>query len=199
MCIRDRDTPRVDRQTSGASEGGSPAATSPDRDVALAASTEAVKQAAELCNAMKDTLAQFREQNAAGSDSAGVASTPNTGSSSGDKVNALVGIKFEKNVPILKDSDADFETHWRQFQSLLDCYSFGRTAVRPIDALNYYRLALPQGSTRALIYDTIFKQAMIDGRLPNDAQGVFDEIKDRLREAIRETLFQKQDLSLIHI
>ena len=102
-----------------------------------------------------------------------------------DKVSALVGIKFERSVPILKDSDADFDTHWRLFQSLLDCHSFGRTAVWPIDALNYYRLALPAGSTRLLIYDTMFKQAMIDSRLPTEAKTVFDEIKKRLKFAIR--------------
>ena len=104
-----------------------------------------------------------------------------------------MGIKFEKTVPILRDSDPDYETHWRQFQSILDCYSFGRTAVRPIDTLNYYLQAHPAGSARLLIYDTLFKQAMIAGRLPHEAKDVFEEIKARMKSAIEETWFQNQD------
>ena len=108
-------------------------------------------------------------------------------------MNALVGNKFERNVPVLYDNNPDFDRHWNSFQSLLDCHSLGRTAVRPIDALNYYKLRLPSGSIRLMIYETMYEQANAAGRLPNHAVAVFDEIKARLKEAIVETLFVKQD------
>ncbi len=37
-----------------------------------------------------------------------------------------------------------------------------------------------------MIYDTMFKQAMIDARLPTEAKQVFEEIKERQREAISD-------------
>ena len=110
-----------------------------------------------------------------------------------ERVNALVGLEFKQSLPVLKDSDTDFESHWRQFQSVLDCHSFGRQGVRPLEVLTVYRRCLPAGSTRLQIYEIMLKRAQKKGRLPNEAKDVLDEIKARLRTAIRETDFQRED------
>ncbi len=33
-----------------------------------------------------------------------------------DKVNALAGLEFKQQLPVLKDSDTDFDKHWRRFR-----------------------------------------------------------------------------------
>ena len=110
-----------------------------------------------------------------------------------ERVNALSGFAFKPEVPIFKDSDTDFERHWRAYQSLLDCHQFGRTGTRPIDVLNIFRRTLASGSTRMLIYDTIYQRASRRNRLPAEAKEVMEEVKERMSNAIKETLFQKQD------
>ena len=32
-----------------------------------------------------------------------------------DKINALAGLEFKQNLPVLQDSDPDFEAHWLVF------------------------------------------------------------------------------------
>ena len=110
-----------------------------------------------------------------------------------DKVNALVGVDMKLTIPVLKDSDTDFDRHWRQFQSILDCHNYGRTGVRPLDVLALYRKAFPAGSIRLQIYDNVQVRAQRQGRLPLQAKEVLEEIKTRIKAAIRETPFQRED------
>ena len=51
---------------------------------------------------------------------------PDDSAQANDKLNAIAGFKFEQSLPVIKDSDYDFERHVREFQSILDCHSFGR-------------------------------------------------------------------------
>ena len=52
----------------------------------------------------------------------------------------LAGIKFEQALPILRDSDTDFDRHWRKFESIIDCHCVSRGAkARPYDILIVYR------------------------------------------------------------
>ena len=67
---------------------------------------------------------------------------------SSDKLNALAGFKFEQSLPVIKDTDFDFDRHVREFQSILDCHSFGRRGIRPYDQLTVFRKTLPAGSVR---------------------------------------------------
>ena len=113
--------------------------------------------------------------------------TPDQASSTHlDRTNALVGIKFETHVPILKDSDPDFDEHWNNFQNLIDCHAWGRKGVRPWDVLTIYRKALPANSTRLKIYDNHMRQARREDRIPHDAATVLEEIKERLRSCIKK-------------
>ena len=40
-----------------------------------------------------------------------------------DKCNAIIGLKFDQSLPILKDSDVNFEDHWLNFTSILEMHS----------------------------------------------------------------------------
>eukprot|EP00969_Alexandrium_andersonii_P016802 736348-Alexandrium_andersonii.AAC.1 len=57
-------------------------------------------------------------------------------------------------MPVIKDSDPDFDKHWRNFQPIIDCHSFGRRGVRPLDALTVFKKTLPAGSIRLRTYET---------------------------------------------
>ena len=96
-------------------------------------------------------------------------------------------------MPTFKDSDNIFEKHWRQFQYAMDLHVIGRSALRPIDVMTAYSRCLPAGSVRLTIFDTCVNKAQKNNLLPSDAAKVMQEIKDKLRRAIRETTFQWQD------
>ena len=36
-----------------------------------------------------------------------------------DKLNAITGLEFKQSLPVIKDSNPDFEKHWRHFQRRL--------------------------------------------------------------------------------
>ena len=75
----------------------------------------------------------------------------------------------------------------------MDLHTLGRTAVRPIDVMTANRRCLPAGSVRWRIVDTCVNKAQKDNRLPSDAARVMNEIKEKLKRAIRETTFHWQD------
>ena len=108
-----------------------------------------------------------------------------------DKLNALTGLKFDLQLPVLKDSDVDFARHWRNFKSIIDCHAYGRKGVRPLDMLTVLRKTLPTGSVRLRTYDTHVDRARRMGKLPDEAAKVFDELQVKLRRCIRETQDQK--------
>merc|ERR1712242_297076 len=103
------------------------------------------------------------------------------------------GFKFEQSLPVIKDSDYDFERRVREFQSILDCHSFGRRGIRPYDQLTLFRKTLPSGSVRLKVYDTAIKRARKAGKLPHEAREVYEGILIKLRGVIRETRMQKQE------
>ena len=55
-----------------------------------------------------------------------------------------------------------------------------------------FKKTLAPGSTRLMIYETEITKAVKAGRLPFQAQAVFDEIVAKLKGAIRESKLQKQ-------
>ena len=110
-----------------------------------------------------------------------------------DKLNAITGIDFKQNIPVIKDTDPDWDRHWLAFKSILDCHNFGRKEVRPYDVLILLRKALPTHGPRLRIYTTAVDKARRSGKLPGGAQEVLDELQVRLRRVIRETEFQRQD------
>ena len=91
---------------------------------------------------------------------------PDDTAQANDKLNAIAGFKFEQSLPVIEDSDYDFERHVREFQSVLDCYSFGRRGVRPYDQLTIFRKTRPDGSVRLKVYDTAIKRARKADKLP---------------------------------
>ena len=176
-------TPTEGRQSAG---GGS---TSMVKD--LVGAFKEVQQ--EMAASQKQIVEYISQQGPAG---------PAEGSRSGlatsearvnDKLNAITGLEFKQSLPVIKDSNPDFEKHWRHFQSLLDCHSFGRQGVRPLDVIVLLRKTLPDNSSRKRTYDTLVDRARKKGRLPDEAKEVLTELRARLTMVIRETPFQKED------
>eukprot|EP00969_Alexandrium_andersonii_P207667 9174324-Alexandrium_andersonii.AAC.1 len=85
-----------------------------------------------MIDAMREQAAAAQAQSAAlvanASAAAAAPADPSAGPSgtADDRLNALAGIKFEQTMPVIKDSDPDFDKHWRNFQSIIDCHAFGR-------------------------------------------------------------------------
>eukprot|EP00969_Alexandrium_andersonii_P365069 15465418-Alexandrium_andersonii.AAC.1 len=85
-----------------------------------------------MIDATREQAAAAQAQSAAlvanASAAAAAPADPSTGASGAadDRLNALAGIKFEQAMPVIKDSDPDFDKHWRNVQSVIDCHSFGR-------------------------------------------------------------------------
>eukprot|EP00969_Alexandrium_andersonii_P199714 8821164-Alexandrium_andersonii.AAC.1 len=73
-------------------------------------------------------------------------------------------------MPVIKDSDPDVDKHRRNFQSIIDCHSFGRRGVRPLDVLTAFKKTLPAGSIRLRTCETFIDRARRQGRLPLDAK-----------------------------
>ena len=139
---------------------------------------------------VRDAIAALAGKMASNSDGQNEKSPDNRFS---EKCNALAGLKLEHTFPPFKDSDMNFDRHWRQFSYALDLHVIGRTGLRPIDVMTAYRRCLPAGSIRLCIFDTCVNKAQKAKRLPGDATKVMEEIKVKLRHAIRETLMQWQD------
>ena len=59
--------------------------------------------------------------------------------------------------------------------------------------LTLFRKTLAPGSTRLKVYDTEFRKARKNGRLPEEAKAVFDEIVEKLHRTIRETALQRKE------
>ena len=114
----------------------------------------------------------------------GAAQPPDDRAVATDRLNAIAGFEFKQSLPVIKDSDFDFERHVREFQSILDCHTFGRRGIRPYDQLTVFRKTLPAGSVRLKVYDTAVKRARKAGKLPHDAKDVYDDIIVKLRTVI---------------
>jgi hypothetical protein len=110
-----------------------------------------------------------------------------------EKCNAISGIKYDQTIPPLKDTDFSFDDHYEEFMSIVNGQAYGRKAVRPYDVLNLYKKALPLGSTRLKMYDLMIKQARRNGRIPNEAKEVMEEIRVALRQIIRESALAKEE------
>ena len=110
-----------------------------------------------------------------------------------DKLSALSGLDFKQQLPVLKDQNTDYDKHWREFQSIIDCHAFGRKTVRPYDILTVYKKCLPAGSIRLTHFTTMIDRARKKNRLPHEAKAVLEEIKNRLRTVIYETPYQRKE------
>ena len=76
--------------------------------------------------------------------------------------------------------------------NVMNLQAMGRTGLRPHDLLTGYKIALTPGGIRHRIYETILNRAMREGRIPSESLAVLEEIKTRLKNAIKETIFQTQ-------
>ena len=110
-----------------------------------------------------------------------------------DKVNALAGIKFEKKIPVIKDNDLDLDRHIREFEAVLAMHSFGRRGIRPVDRWTMYKTSLQEGGIRFKIYMQEERVAMRTGRLPAEAQAVYEETIKKQKDRLRETDLKKRE------
>ena len=105
----------------------------------------------------------------------------------------LAGLEFKQTLPMIKDSDLDFDRHLREFRSIVDCYALNRKeGIRPYDLLVVFRRTLAAASTRIKIYDNAIAQAQKDNRLPHQAQAIYDEILVKMKSVLRESKLTKQ-------
>ena len=89
-----------------------------------------------------------------------------------DQIQALAGLEFKYNLPVIKDTDMDLERHIREYQSVLDCHATNKKGVRAYDRLTVFRKTLAPGSVRLKVYDTAISRARKMGRLPAAAETV---------------------------
>ena len=87
-----------------------------------------------------------------------------------DKVNAIAGIKFEKKLPVIKDTDLNLDRHLREFDNVLRLHAHGRTAIRDMDRWHLYKASLQEGGVRYRIYLNMDRVAQRTGRFPDDAR-----------------------------
>ena len=105
----------------------------------------------------------------------------------------LAGLEFKQSLPVIKDTDLDLDKHLREFRAIVDCYALTRQqGVKPYDLLVVFKRTLASGSTRLKLYENEVLKAVKAGRLPFQAQAVYDEIIAKLRSTIRESRLQKQ-------
>ena len=105
----------------------------------------------------------------------------------------LAGLEYKQSLPVIKDSDLDFDKHLRDFKGIIDCYALTRKdSVRPYDLLVVFKKTLAVGSTRMKIYENEIALAVRANRLPLQAQAVYDEILAKMRSVLRESKLQKQ-------
>ena len=65
--------------------------------------------------------------------------------------------------------------------------------ISPLEVLTVYERCLPIGSVRLCIYNTRVDRARCNGRLPAEAKDVLEEVKTKVRKALFETDFQRED------
>ena len=75
---------------------------------------------------------------------------------------------------------------------VMELQAYGRNGLRPLDLLYGYRRAFNTGSIRLRTYKVIVDRAIKQGRIPEDARAVLEEVKVRIRDDIRETTMQSQ-------
>ena len=94
----------------------------------------------------------------------------------------------------MKDSETDFDRHYRQFQSIVDCHQVSRDSViTPLEVLTLYKRCLPPGGIRERAYTTLVSRAQRNQSLPKEASAVLAEMKAKLRALIFETSFQREE------
>ena len=118
---------------------------------------------------------------------AGIIPTRARGGGGGSLIVGKMGLDF----PEIQDNDTDFDTHWHTFMSIIDCYRASGRVVTPYEIMMMLKRTLPMNSTRRREYDTIVEQARLSGKLPDKAQEVLKEIKEKLEATNVESSFQK--------
>ena len=106
---------------------------------------------------------------------------------------STAGLEFKQSLPVIQDSDLDFDRHLQEFRGIVDCYSLTKQqGVKPYDLLIVFKKTLAIGSTRLKVYETAMAVARKANRLPFQADVVYQEIIDKLRRTLRESKLQKQ-------
>ena len=105
----------------------------------------------------------------------------------------LARLEFKQSLLVITDSDFDFERRLREFRAIADCYALiRREGIRPYDQLVACKETLAPGSKRLNIYDNEVAKAVKANRLPFQAQAVYDEIWEKMRNTVRESKLQRQ-------
>ena len=65
-----------------------------------------------------------------------------------DKLQSMGGLELKTQHIQLKDSDTEFDKHFRPFMNTVECYKLGRRNWRPVDILHYYKQWLDPKGTR---------------------------------------------------
>ena len=110
-----------------------------------------------------------------------------------DKVNAIAGIKFEKKLPVIKDTDLNLDRHLREFDNVLRLHTHGRIAVRPMDRWHLYKASLQENGIRWRIYMHEDRVAQRRNRFPDEAKEVFEETVQKQKDRLRETDLKKRE------
>ena len=97
-----------------------------------------------------------------------------------DRIASLTQLDLKKKIPTIPDSDADLERHNQEFDNLIACAYAGRKAPTAIDKLHLYGQGFQPGTTRRRVYDLCVRRAQMDGRLPQEAKEVAEEIRAEL-------------------
>ncbi len=108
-----------------------------------------------------------------------------------EKLQAVVGQDFKKNLPVIQDSDADLDKHDAAFDDAMLCYSYGGRKLRDIIWLLMCEESFPPRSTRHKVYNNWMRRAKRLKRIPEEAAEVMKEIRKELRTFIWETELQK--------
>ncbi len=74
-------------------------------------------------------------------------------------------LKCKQSLPVIKDSDLDFERRLRELRAIVDCYALTRReGIRPYDLLVVFKKTLAPGSTRLKNYDDEMARASRMGK-----------------------------------
>ena len=139
---------------------------------------------------IEGTMAMFREERTAAAKEK--EDTPSHTLPRG--TGAVPGLDFKIRLPVIKDSDSDFDSFWARLKSVVAAHAVNHSKkMGPLEMFQLLKNCFPTGSVRAQIYETADKRAVVEQRLPQDAELVLEEVYLELKDAIFETDFQRKD------
>ena len=119
------------------------------------------------------------------------------GRNDAETVSALMGVDFKPYLPIINDSEPDWETHALAFDNALKqamaCSDSARQ-LKPVQVISMLRSTLmPKNGIRARVMTMAVDKGWSSGRLPDGASVFLVEVNVLLSQAIQETSNQKKD------